>query len=455
MPAKYHISTKPTPPRHKPIGKYGIVDWREDCSACHNCVKRECAYAVYDQERDRLKEREYADYLYDCRGCLCCVQGCTKGLLTWETNPAYEMLGDDVWTPDIISSTWFQAETGKIPVSGAGYPGPFRGPGFDSILTDMSEIVRPTRDGIHGREYISTQVDVGRKPLSLKFNPDGTLAEPYPPQVEIPLPVIFGILPWHKTSRNLGMAMLDAAKELGTFGLTDDVNLMHHEAAIPFLREDVHTDLTKKKWAAWADCHNVVELIREAKVSNPQLISMVSLPLGPDAPKRCIELSKLGVDVLHVFANWHGYVNTDKSKHITDAIREVHQSFVKQGNRDEVTIVAAGGIALAEHMAKTIICGADLVTVDVPIMIALECRICSRCRNGLTCPINIEDTDHDYAVQRIVNLMGAWHNQVLEMMGAMGMREIRRLRGEVGRAMWFDDLENDCFGPVFGTRKVG
>jgi len=39
---------------------------------------------------------------------------------------------------------------------GRGYRGTFAGEGFDSIWTDMSEIVRPTRDGIHGREYINT-----------------------------------------------------------------------------------------------------------------------------------------------------------------------------------------------------------------------------------------------------------------------------------------------------------
>ena len=61
-------------------------------------------------------------------------------------------------------TTWNQADAGKIPVSGAGYRGRFHGPGFDSIWTDMSEIVRPTRDGIHGREYISTSVDIGPKP---------------------------------------------------------------------------------------------------------------------------------------------------------------------------------------------------------------------------------------------------------------------------------------------------
>ena len=39
----------------------------------------------------------------------------------------------------------------------------------------MSEIVRPTRDGIHGREYISTSVDIGRKLPHLAFV-DGQLS---------------------------------------------------------------------------------------------------------------------------------------------------------------------------------------------------------------------------------------------------------------------------------------
>ena len=146
------------------MGKLGIVDWREDCSSCHNCVKRGCVYGFYRDEADTLRdELGYLDYIYQCKGCLNCVQNCTKNILTRVVNPEYRRLGDDYYTPEIILSTWFQAETGRIPVSGAGYGGPFSGPGFDSMWTDMSEIVRPTRDGIHGREYISTSVDVGRK----------------------------------------------------------------------------------------------------------------------------------------------------------------------------------------------------------------------------------------------------------------------------------------------------
>ena len=44
--------------------------------------------------------------------------------------------------------------------------------------------------------------------------------------------------------------------------------------------------------------------------------------------------------------------------------------------------------------------------------------------------------------------VGAWNNQLLEVMGAMGMREVRRLRGEVGRIMFKEDLDKEIFAPA-------
>jgi len=41
--------------------------------------------------------------------------------------------GDAYWTPEIITQTWYMAERGKIPISGAGYGGPFAGTGFDAL----------------------------------------------------------------------------------------------------------------------------------------------------------------------------------------------------------------------------------------------------------------------------------------------------------------------------------
>jgi glutamate synthase domain-containing protein 2 len=141
-------------------------------------------------------------------------------------------------------------------------------------------------------------------------------------------------------------------------------------------------------------------------------------------------------------------------RYLKDMIREVHLALVENRLRHKVNLIFAGGIAMAEHLAKSLICGADAVAIDIPILLALECRLCYRCKEGNPCPVKIADVEIAWASQRITNLMSAWRNQLLEVMGASGIREARRMRGEVGRSMWFNDLERDSFGPVFGTRKV-
>jgi hypothetical protein len=39
---------------------------------------------------------------------------------------------------------------------------------------------------------------------------------------------------------------------------------------------------------------------------------------------------------------------------------------------------------------------------------------------------------------------------LLEIMGAMGLREVRRLRGETGRAMFQNELEREAFAGIEG-----
>ena len=73
-----------------------------------------------------------------------------------------------------------------------GYKGFFVSEGWDSMWTDMSEIVRPTRDGVYGREFISTQVDIGARRSSITFPVEPTDA---PKVVSIPIPIIFDYLP--------------------------------------------------------------------------------------------------------------------------------------------------------------------------------------------------------------------------------------------------------------------
>jgi ferredoxin len=464
LPVKFHIHTNPAPPRVRPIGKMGIVDWREDCSSCHNCVKKDCVYGFYRDEADRLREEVgYLDYIYQCKGCLSCIQDCTKGLLTRVANPEYRRLGDDYFTPEIVLSTWFQADTGRIPVSGAGYGGRFSGDGFDSMWTDMSEIVRPTRDGIHGREYINTSVDIGRKNDHLVFE-DGELRGTPSPLVEVPLPVIFDAIPERWQRGPVMAAISRAAAQLGLLSVIRSDPIPPElsgarDRIVPWLEAGDAVSDGAHDGAAMvmlSDGPDVVAIQAAIKERNEDQVVAIRLAASSEVAARVVQLAREGAEVVHLVADSSGREEAASSpRHMRDVLRDVHGALLRDGSRDQITVIGSGGIAVAEHVAKAIICGADLVAIDVPLLLALECRLCGECERGQPCPIALSEVEPAFAVQRITNLMGAWHLQLVEMLGAMGIREVRRLRGETGRCMFFEDLERETFGEMFGTRREG
>jgi hypothetical protein len=334
------------------------------------------------------------------------------------------------------------------------------------MWTDMSEIVRPTRDGKKGREYISTAVDIGRKPAQLTFE-NGALTSALPPLVDIPIPLIIDMLPENYRFPELVPVFVEVAKRTGTKVIIDwkDYTLLGAEkeklSNIVFYLGNDRTlppaeILRQTRLVEIGDGENIEQRIKEIKSINPEIVVIVRVALDVHGEKRAKELAHQPyIEVIHVTADINGnQTGVEKPRFVKDMVRDIHTSLVKDGIRDEITIISGGGIALAEHLAKQILCGADLVTVDLPLLIALECRLCQNCRDGFTCPAKIEGIDALYAAGRMVNLIAAWHDQLIEMMGAMGIREVRRLRGETGRALFFEDLEEDTFGKLFGTRKT-
>lgn len=455
MPERYHVPTVPTPARFPKIGKYSIIDWREDCARCRNCVKNACVSGIWPLERAHdLDPAAPLEPAFDCRACLSCVQGCTKGILSLSVNPVYMALGGRYWNRDMLSTTWDQAETGRIPVSGAGYRGRFCGPGFDSMWTDMSEIVRPTRDGIHGREYINTSVDIGAKPPRLRFDGNGEL-EDEPPLIELPVPFILDVPPWGPDAPNLVTARASAAATLRTLSLVRPSQIRADDdpdSLAPLLDGEQITGyaalLARVRFIEIADGPKIADYVKQVLDANSRLVACVRAPFRADAGDRLLRLYESGIRVVHLCADEYGReVDAEAPRYLRDALREAHRRLVQEGIRDEMTLIVGGGIALAEHMAKAIICGADLVAVGAPLLVAVGCRVCdSGCDAG--CPVQIEDVEPDYAAQRMVNLMGAWHSQLIEVLGAMGMREVRRLRGETGRAMFLEDLDKEAFGDI-------
>jgi glutamate synthase domain-containing protein 2 len=366
--------------------------------------------------------------------------------------------GDEHWTAEIITQTWYQAETGRIPISGAGYGGKFAGEGFDGIWLDMSEIVRPTRDGIHGRETISTTVELGRFLPALSFDTTGGLVTSIPPLVSLALPVLFNPLPFPLPGREALQALVIAAQQIGTLALLepgdwgDDLAPQEDGVALRLTADDFDVVDPLRAGVKLLELEAEPESLAQwelARARWPDAVISLRLALGPDAGARAETLARAGVGVIHLYADEVG--RDSAGRPLPEALREVHLHLVDQALRDEVTLIASGGIAAAEHVAKALACGADATAIDIVPMIAWGCALWA---DRGACPVETETLDPEWGVQRLVNLMVAWRDQLLEALGAMGMREVRRLRGEAGRLIFHSEQERWFKGLLGGARPV-
>jgi len=192
---------------------------------------------------------------------------------------------------------------------------------------------------------------------------------------------------------------------------------------------------------------NLQSAIVKIQSKFPNALIAVRIPYGN--PKNLLQLYESGVRVFHLVADFHG--RGEDGRFVMDLIREAHLAFVEEGIRDEVTLIGSGGIIAAEHVPKAIITGLDLIALDTPLLVALQTQFNGDCADRKTSQFQLpREIPQDWGIQRLKNLTATWRDQLLEILGAMGLREVRRLRGEIGRAMFQVDLEREAFAEIEG-----
>ena len=116
-----------------------------------------------------------------------------------------------------------------------------------------------------------------------------------------------------------------------------------------------------------------------------------------------------------------------------------------------MTLLGSGGIIAAEHVPKAIIWGLDAVALDTPLLAALQAQFVEECADREKSRFKLpRRLAVDWGIQRLKNFLTSWRDQLLEVLGAMGLREVRRLRGEMGRAMFQKELEREAFSGIEG-----
>ncbi len=410
-------------------------------------LSRPCLYGVFSGPVGGFAPRSDS-----CVGCHRCMVEYPE-MVRVRPNPEHLRLGDSYFTPGHVDTICYEARTGRVPVKGAGYRGRFGGEGWDGMWTDMSEIVRPTRDGIHGREFISTSVDIGQKPPFLTFDERGAVAGESVRTFSMPIPILFDVPPPSVLSHEFLQALVAAAQKAETLvvlpvGVLERFKLQG-QSIVPLVSpEDVSLLALLRCTPPMIELDGWNEALF-GEMRRRFADSTICLRLDFDSK---LDLSKYyhrGVRVFHLVANYHG--RGRDGRFVLDLIREAHRAFLEAGCRDEVTLLGSGGIIAAEHVPKAIICGLDAVALDTSLLVALQARFLGDClEREKSCFELPRRLTVEWGVQRIENLLASWRDQLLEVMGAMGLREVRRLRGEMGRAMFEKDLEREAFAGIEG-----
>ena len=137
------------------------------------------------------------------------------------------------------------------------------------------------------------------------------------------------------------------------------------------------------------------------------------------------------------------------------AIAAVDDRLRQEGIRNQVTLIAAGGIRNSGDVAKAIALGADVVAIGTAALLAMGCHLCQKCNTGncswgiatqrpeLTRRLETEET-----TERLVNLLRGWSLELKDFLGALGVNAIESLRGsrERLRGVGLNQVELDVLG---------
>jgi glutamate synthase domain-containing protein 2 len=474
--------------------RYRVSIDRDRCMLCDRCIDN-CPYGTFRREGDRIMVNSR-----NCTACHRCIAMCPRDAITLEEQPV-DYRSHPLWTRGVREDIYNQARTGKIILAGMGnaldYPVI-----FDRLVLDACQVTNPSIDPL--REPMELRTYIGKKPKQLEFSRNAAgdieLATHLAPNLQVETPIMIGHMSYGAISLNAQRSMARAVADVGTFMGTGegglhralhpyqdhmvvqvasgrfgvDIDYLERGAAIEIkigqgAKPGIGGHLPGEKVCMDVSCTRMIpegsdaispaphhdiysiedlaQLVRSLKEATGwQKPVFVKIAAVHNAAAIAAGIARSSADavVLDGFRGGTGAAPKVFRDHVgipvEAAVASVDKKLRDQGIRNEISIIASGGIRSSADVAKAVALGADAVYIGTAALVSMGCRVCGNCYRGL-CPWGIATQRPDLVArldpevewQHVANLIRGWTLELSELMGAAGINSIESLRGNRDR----------------------